>query len=84
MNYEITRTMFDGDIDVTATCPCCGHKTTVELIPEEEFNSWLDGNALIQDAFPDLESWEREVLLTGMCRGCQELFFGGHTEEEDF
>lgn len=41
------------------------HTMTFENASPEEFKAWQDG-ALIQHAFPRLEAWEREFILTGI------------------
>ena len=36
---------------------------------------------LIQNAFPDLSTDERELILSGICGECWERIFGGHDDE---
>lgn len=46
------------------------------------FKSWING-ALIQVAFPELSSSERESLITGFCEACQDDMFTSMFENVD-
>lgn len=51
---------------ITRTSMLSGITRTLDLaISEEQLNAWLEGRALVQDAFPHLSPSEREFLLTG-------------------
>lgn len=54
-------------------CPMCGKGSTVE-VSEEGFNKWRKGE-LIQNAFPELKSDERELLITGTHSECWDKLF---------
>lgn len=58
------------DID----CPFCGKSHTV-AVAEDDFDEWMNGK-LAQDAFPYLNSEEREQLISGLCPECQNKMFG--------
>ena len=53
---------------VIRDCPRCG-KTQSITVESEEWDVYQLG-ALVQEAFPDLNPSEREVLLSGMCNPC--------------
>ena len=61
-------------VTVSVRCPFCG-KETVLTLPREGWVARANG-ALIQDAFPALEADTREVLVSGLCKACQDSFFG--------
>ena len=54
-------------------CPRCGVQEPV-FVDEHELRSY-EGGALIQDAFPNLSSSERETLLSGYCSSCWDELF---------
>ena len=53
---------------VIRDCPWCG-KTQSVTVESEEWDVYQLG-ALVQEAFPELNPSEREVLLSGMCNPC--------------
>jgi len=57
-----------GDLlTVTVKCPFCKKEHTVEGIDPRGFAEWdYRKGKFIQDALPTLNSYERELLLTGM------------------
>lgn len=59
---------------VIATCPICGEQTDL-IVPTEDFFRYREG-ALVQVAFPDRSPEDREIITSGMCRECQQIFFG--------
>ena len=52
----------------------CGDIHYVSFI-EKDFDEWQNG-ALIQNAMPYLEPFEREQLISHLCPDCQEQVFG--------
>jgi hypothetical protein len=60
-------------------CPMCGKVTIMNLNPGQ-VNAWLHGTH-IQNAFPELNAQEREVMLTGFCS--QECWDKAFAEDED-
>ena len=66
------------DFIVSVTCPMCGKKTTVS-VPKDGLMRYQMG-AHIQDAFPNKSATEREYLLSGMCKSCQDNFFNADAE----
>ena len=58
---------------VEKTCPFCMTVSSVE-VDEEQYEAYNRGLNIIQ-AFPKLSLFERELLISGMCFGCQERTF---------
>lgn len=68
-----------GTVFIQKVCPFCGDVSQVE-VDRESWGRWKDG-ALIQEAFPDLSFDWREVLQTGICAGCWEMYMGEGTDD---
>lgn len=66
------------DMMVEKKCPFCGAESNI-VVDSEAFKRWQNG-ALVQAAFKDLSSTEREILITGMCETCQIETFGDDNE----
>ena len=64
------KSMFDKSVP----CKYCD-KTYILNIDEEGWKEWESGE-FIQDALPDLQAWERELLISGTCDDCWKQFFG--------
>jgi len=58
----------------SVSCEHC-NKTYVLNINETGWKEWESGE-FIQDALPDLEAGERELLISGTCHECWKKFFG--------
>ena len=56
------------------TCPICDKKYKLE-VPDAAYKKWKSGE-LVQRAWPEGTSTQRESLITGMCPDCQEEIFG--------
>lgn len=69
----------ENPLKLQVNCPCCGQKSTV-TIDEKDYNRYLKGESYVQKLFPYLDAADREVLITGYCRKCQEEIF--NMEEE--
>ena len=63
---------------VNVRCPFCGKIS--QIVCDKDSLAKYNGGALIQDAFPEMSPFEREVLISGMCLPCQESFF---VEDDD-
>ena len=63
---------------ITKCCPLCGAFSSVTC----DSDAWVayQNGALAQVAFPDMDIFARETLISGMCEPCQVRFF---TEDED-
>lgn len=62
---------------ITLSVPCvqCGavHKLRVHL---DDYESWKNGEKLVQEAFPYLSADKRELLISGICPECWDRMFG--------
>lgn len=58
----------------TIPCPGCG-KTTTLVVDEKALDAAV-GGTLIQKAFPDMSSDDRERLISGYCATCWDILFG--------
>ena len=56
-------------ITVLKECPMCHANTSVTL-PKDSYMRWRSGN-LIQSAWPEGDTEERETLISGLCGSCQ-------------
>lgn len=67
---------------VKKICPFCGKETSVE-VDAKKWDLVLNGTS-VQMAFPELDTANREILISGMCYNCQEDFYNmpapGHEE----
>jgi hypothetical protein len=55
-------------------CPICRENETTVLVTEEAFKKYNRG-ASVQEAFPELNDFDKEVLVSGMCYDCQSITF---------
>lgn len=58
---------------ITKICPKCNKPSYVD-IPKDAYEKWQFG-MLIQDAWPEGSAAEREALISGLCKDCQEGVF---------
>lgn len=62
-------------ITMIRECPIC-HKVSEVCVDDKGYLKYIEGE-LCQDAFPDLSATEREIIISGMCKECQDMIFGG-------
>lgn len=55
------------ECEITCECIFTGNEYTFRVV-YENLKSWADGE-LIQHALPELEPWERELLISGIGPG---------------
>ena len=55
-------------ITLSKKCACCGAITAVE-VSEEAHDKYISGSTVL-DAFPELNVFDREVLISSMCYDC--------------
>ncbi len=65
---------------ITRQCPMCGELSSV-LCATDAWESYQHGG-LAQVAFPEMDIFTRETLISGMCFECQTRFFIEDDEEE--
>lgn len=58
---------------INAQCPGCGKISAVD-VDDMQYLAYQNG-ARIEDAFPLMNPFSREVLLSGYCFSCQENIF---------
>lgn len=59
---------------VTVSCPFCNEATTIKL--GARLPLYSKGQVTIdEENFPELNNFEREALISGMCFDCQEATF---------
>ena len=75
---NMTVLMNDDNTTIQIICPFCG-KVNEITVPTDDFIDWQCGE-LIQNAMPYLTPENREFLISGMCRECQDKIFGGDEE----
>lgn len=70
---------------IKTTCPIC-KKVNYVSVNEIGFMRWQEEGVLIQNALPELDANEREMLMTGICPTCWDKMFScpEDDEEEDF
>ena len=59
---------------IEKTCPCC-KATTLVKVDKVKYDSWKEGNGLIQNIMPEFNPADRETLVTGLCNTCQNDVF---------
>ena len=59
-------------ITVLLTCHECGNTIKLHMTPEEykRYQSWRNGNGLVQDLADFLNEDERELCVSGICGKC--------------
>lgn len=46
-------------------------------VDQDKYDSWTQGEGLIQDIFPELTDGDRELLISATCDECWEKLFPG-------
>lgn len=67
MNDRKVEQVDDDDnfgLTVSAKCNNCGSKRSVHDVEPQSYVRYLRGGVFIQDAFPDLSSDDREVIMS--------------------
>lgn len=65
---------------ITRKCPLCGKFSSV-VCDSDAWAKYQNG-ALAQDAFPDMDTFTRETIISGMCDPCQIQFFIEDDEDD--
>lgn len=66
---------------VVGTCPMCGKEWHLD-VDTHSYIMWKNRMCLIQDAFPDMNPSERELLISGICNDCWQTVFKPDDEDE--
>ena len=62
------------EAEIKKSCPFCGKSSELVIDNVDNYIDFMHGTR-VQDAFPTLSASDREFLLTGMCKECQEKIF---------
>jgi len=63
---------------VAVPCRCCNEVTELK-VDFEQFTKWQQGE-LIQNALPELNADQRELLISGTCPTCWDMMFPSDEE----
>lgn len=67
---------------ITKRCPFCGKETTIDV--EARRYKRFEAGVNVQQAFPNMHVFHRELLISGMCENCYEKIYNtpapGHEE----
>jgi len=61
--------MFTATTVVAVPCHFCQEVNEIENVPVQGFANWQRGE-LIQNALPELNTDQRELLISGICPKC--------------
>ena len=56
-------------MNVEIECRCCKKTQILKDVPMEGLQRWMNGE-LIQKALPELNPWQRELLISQTCPEC--------------
>ena len=68
-------------VTISSECINCPRIISID-VERNAFKRWING-ALIQVAFPHLNSTERESLITGFCGDCQDDLYASLMEMQE-
>jgi hypothetical protein len=72
--YDFTSGYTVPYVKLTNSCHHCREENYI-LVNKEQYELWTDGGLLIQHAFPNLEPWERDIILMGFHPKCWDEVF---------
>lgn len=61
-------------------CKYCDADHDID-IDMEKYDQWKKGTTYFEDAFADLEKWEREMIISRTCDNCWKKFYGSYDNE---
>ena len=67
-------------IVTTQLCRMCGNRSTLHDVDALGYIRWSELGEMIQDALPDLDADQRELLISGTHAHCWEKMWAGHDE----
>lgn len=70
----MARQRFINNYKIQVTCSCCGKEY---LIPcnKQDFEDFVSGEKLIQEAFPYMPAEYRELFISQLCPTCWDKIF---------
>lgn len=75
LTHEIVKHVSDNQILISGKCPGTG-KTWELVVDKLNYASWLFGEKLIQQAFPDMSKDDRELMISGYTKEGWDMLFG--------
>ena len=69
MSNNTKKIMVNATTVVAVPCHFCQEVQKIENIPVQGFANWQNGE-LIQNALPELNTDQRELLISGICPKC--------------
>lgn len=79
--YSATVDLSTGSTTVNTVYPGCNGITPLTL-PYSGLSQYTNGHLLIQDALPELNDDQREMLMTGHCVKCWDTIFADDDDED--
>ena len=68
---------------VVMDCVCCGKEVVLKVNPKD-YEEYISPNRRhIQDIFPYLTPWEREIFISQLCEDCWADMFSFYEDEDD-
>ena len=71
--------MFTMTSVVAVPCKKCNEVNEID-VDFEKFIAWRSSKMLIQEAFPELDADQRELLISGICPKCWDELFPSEEE----
>ena len=62
----------------TRPCPMCGNTSVLQDVDALGYIRWSEMGEMIQDALPELDEDQRELLMTGTHAHCWEQMWDGY------
>lgn len=68
-------------VTIKKMCPFCGHVSVIEM----DIDSYIKikNGALISNVLWMVDPTERETLISGICKPCQDTVFGDYDDDDD-
>jgi len=60
------------------------HKSIELPVSNAKVKAWCEGKALIQNALPQLNADQRELLISGICGSCFDALFKEEEPEPEY
>lgn len=80
MNQTLKYITHGSETILKTTCFVCGKVSEVRVPTKQFFDKYCKGSA-VQDAFPEMSVEDRELIVSGMCKECQKVYFADNNEE---
>lgn len=76
-NFLIDYCKSTGGVIVKRKCTYCDETITIDVPAKwvQGLQSWMNNEELIQNALPEMDAGDREVLVSGICKQCWATMF---------